>query len=152
MWWKWKLFSCVQLFATLWTAACQIPLSMGFSRQEYWSGLPFSRGLSWPRARSWVSPIAGRFFTIWATSEALVPGIQGPNKAAVTFKELLWIRRTRGSICLKSTKHGELGLVAQMPHSPAHLVLAHPPLAPFVAGVGFPDAPAGLVPKLPRQV
>ena len=32
--------SCVQLFATLWTAACQTPLSMGFSRQEYWSGLP----------------------------------------------------------------------------------------------------------------
>ena len=33
-------FSCVQLFATLWTAACQPPLSMGFYRQEYWSGLP----------------------------------------------------------------------------------------------------------------
>ena len=34
-------FSCVQLFATLWTIAHQTPLSMGFSRQEYWSGLPF---------------------------------------------------------------------------------------------------------------
>ena len=33
-------FSCVQLCATLWTAAHQAPLSMGFSRQEYWSGLP----------------------------------------------------------------------------------------------------------------
>ena len=32
-------FSRVQLFATLWTAARQPPLSMGFSRQEYWSGL-----------------------------------------------------------------------------------------------------------------
>ena len=32
---------CVQLFATPWTVACQIPLSMGFSRQEYWSRLPF---------------------------------------------------------------------------------------------------------------
>ena len=31
--------SCVQLFATLWTAAHQAPLSMGFSTQEYWSGL-----------------------------------------------------------------------------------------------------------------
>ena len=28
-------------FATLWTVDCQAPLSMGFSRQEYWSGLPF---------------------------------------------------------------------------------------------------------------
>ena len=33
--------SCVQLFATPWTAACQAPLSLVFSRQEYWSGLPF---------------------------------------------------------------------------------------------------------------
>ena len=33
-------FSRVQLFATLWTAARQAPLSMGFSRQGYWSGLP----------------------------------------------------------------------------------------------------------------
>ena len=33
-------FSCVWLFATLWTIACQAPLSMGFSRQEYWSALP----------------------------------------------------------------------------------------------------------------
>ena len=32
--------SRVQLFATLWIAACQAPLSMEFSRQEYWSGLP----------------------------------------------------------------------------------------------------------------
>ena len=34
-------FSCFQLFATWWTVASQAPLSMGFSRQEYWSGLPF---------------------------------------------------------------------------------------------------------------
>ena len=33
-------FSCVRPFVTLWTIACQAPLSMGFSRQEYWSGLP----------------------------------------------------------------------------------------------------------------
>ena len=34
-------FSRVQLCATLWTAAHQAPLSTAFSRQEYWSGLPF---------------------------------------------------------------------------------------------------------------
>ena len=33
--------SCVQLFETPWTVAYQPPLSMGFFRQEYWSGLPF---------------------------------------------------------------------------------------------------------------
>ena len=35
------LLSCVQLIATPWTVAYQVHLSMGFSRQEYWSGLPF---------------------------------------------------------------------------------------------------------------
>ena len=34
-------FSHVQLFVTQWTVAHQAPMSMGFSRQEYWSGLPF---------------------------------------------------------------------------------------------------------------
>ena len=38
---KMKLLSRVQLFATPWTVSYQVPLSMGFSRQEYWSGLPF---------------------------------------------------------------------------------------------------------------
>ena len=42
--WKWKvkvkLLSCVWLLATPWTAAHQAPPSMGFSRQEYWSGMP----------------------------------------------------------------------------------------------------------------
>ena len=36
-----KSLSRVQLFATPWTVAYQAPLSIGFSRQEYWSGLPF---------------------------------------------------------------------------------------------------------------
>ena len=44
--WKWKVkvksLSRVQLFATPWTAAHQAPLSMGFSRQEYWSGVPLA--------------------------------------------------------------------------------------------------------------
>ena len=34
-------FNCVRFFATLWTVARQAPLSVGFSRQEYWRGLPF---------------------------------------------------------------------------------------------------------------
>ena len=61
--WKWKVkvksVSRVQLFATLWTAAYQAPLSMGFSRQEYWSGLPFPSSLDesekWKWSRSVVS-------------------------------------------------------------------------------------------------
>ena len=38
---KVKSLSRVRLFATPWTVAHQAPLCMGFSRQEYWSGLPF---------------------------------------------------------------------------------------------------------------
>ena len=38
---KVKSLSPVQLFATPWTVAHQTPLSLGFYRQEYWSGLPF---------------------------------------------------------------------------------------------------------------
>ena len=49
--WKWKVkgksLSRVRLFATPWTAAYQAPLSMGFSRQEYWSGMPLPSPLGW---------------------------------------------------------------------------------------------------------
>ena len=42
-----RMLSCVWLFVTLWSIACQAPLSMEFPRREYWSGLlfPFSRDL-----------------------------------------------------------------------------------------------------------
>ena len=41
---KVKSLRCACLLATPWTAAHQAPLSMGFSRQEYWSGMPLPRG------------------------------------------------------------------------------------------------------------
>ena len=60
--------SRVRLFATPWTVACQVPLSMGFSGREYWSGLPFPLpgDLLDPRMEptSLASPaLAGSFFT-----------------------------------------------------------------------------------------
>ena len=65
---KW---SCVRLFVIPWTVAYQAPLSMGFSRQEYWSGLPisFSRRSFWPRNWTQVSCLVGRCFTVQATRE-----------------------------------------------------------------------------------
>ena len=52
-------FSRVQLFATLWIVACQAPLSMGFSRQDYWSELPCPPpGSSQSRDRIHVSYIS----------------------------------------------------------------------------------------------
>ena len=68
-------FSCVQLFVTLWTVAHQPPLFMGFSRQKYWSGLP------WPLPGDLLNPgielvpvmslaVAGGFITTAAIWEA----------------------------------------------------------------------------------
>jgi len=70
------VLSCVQLFATLWTVAHQAPLSMGFSRQEYWRGLPCRPPGDLPDPG--INPVslmslalAGGFFTTSATWEAL---------------------------------------------------------------------------------
>ena len=51
-------FSCVWLFAALWTAVPQALLSLGFSRQEYWSRLPCSRGSSRLRDQTCVSYVS----------------------------------------------------------------------------------------------
>ena len=67
--WKWKVkvksFSHVQLSVTPWTAPHQAPPSMGFSRQEYWSGVPLpSPGdLPDPGTEPRSPALAGRFFT-----------------------------------------------------------------------------------------
>ena len=69
-------FSCVQLFVTLWTVADQAPLSVGFSRPEYWSGLPCPPPGDLPdpgiEPESFMSSaLAGEFFTTNTTWEAL---------------------------------------------------------------------------------
>ena len=70
-------FSRVQLFATPWTVALQAPLSVGFSRQEYWSGLPRPPPGDLPdpgiKPASLMSlALAGEFFTTSAPWEALI--------------------------------------------------------------------------------
>ena len=70
-------FSCVPLSATLWTVACQAPLSMGFSRQEQWGGLlcPPPGDLPIPGIKPTALKslaLAGRFFTTSATWESPV--------------------------------------------------------------------------------
>ena len=70
-----KRFSCVRLFATPWTVANQAPLSMAYSRQGYWSGLPCPSPADLPNPgiepTSLTSPaLRGGFFTTSATWEA----------------------------------------------------------------------------------
>ena len=99
--WKWKVkvksLSRIRVLATPWSAAHQAPLPMGFSRQEYWSGVPLLshvqlfatpwtsppgssvHGILQARILEWVvdqildltqvSRIADRFFSVWATRE-----------------------------------------------------------------------------------
>ena len=62
-----KLPSRVRLFATAWTVAYQAPPSMGFSRQEYWSGLPFSSPGDLPNPG--IKPGSPAFQTDALTSE-----------------------------------------------------------------------------------
>ena len=72
-----SLFSHVRLFVTLWTVGHQAPLSMGFSRQVYQSGLPYPPPGDLPdpgiKPMSLMSPaFAGGFFTTSTTWEAHV--------------------------------------------------------------------------------
>ena len=68
---------------TPWTVAHQAPLSMGFSRQEYWSGLPCPSPENLPDPGMDPS-IAGGFFTSWATKEAHIV-LSTSKKALQTF-------------------------------------------------------------------
>ena len=79
-------FSHVWLFVTLWIIACQAPLCMGFSRQEYWSGLPFpSPGdLPDPGVKPVSPALAAWFFTTAS------PGKLSPYDCIVSF---MWICR-----------------------------------------------------------
>ena len=68
----------VQLFATPWTTAHQAPLSIGFSRQEYWSELPCPSPSDLPDSGSnpclvYLPALAGGFLTTSATWEAQLP-------------------------------------------------------------------------------
>ena len=81
------VLSHIQLFATPWTSACQAPLFMGFSRQDYWSGLPFRLPGDLPdpgiKPESPVSPaLADRVFTT-----------ESPGKLSLT-----WIKYVKHDI------------------------------------------------------
>ena len=71
--WKYRVHVLVAKSCPTLRGPRQAPLHMGFSRQEYWRGLPFpSPGdLPDPGIKPGSSCIVGRFFTVWATREAL---------------------------------------------------------------------------------
>ena len=102
---KVKSLDRVQLFVTQWTVAYQAPPSMGFSRQEYWSGLPFpSPGdLPNPGIEPWPTHIGGRRFNLWATGEAQVT----TNLVAYNNSFIIWL------VCRLESGHSVPGFSAQ---------------------------------------
>ena len=95
-------FSRVQFFATPWTIAHQAPLSVGFSRQEYWSRLPFSPPGDLPdpgiELAALTSPaLTGGFFTTSTTKPSPVPrtpphGLGIPGAAGLRVQVGLWLQ------------------------------------------------------------
>ena len=79
--------SCVWLFTTLWTIAHQAPLSIGFSKQEYWSGLPLPLpgDIQGPGIEP-VSPALQADSTCWAIRKAPY----WPNKSFSFLKRIFW--------------------------------------------------------------
>ena len=94
-------FSCVWLFATLLTLACQAPLSMGFSRQEYWNGLPCPPPGDLPNPgiepMSLMSPaLAGGFFFFFFLP--LAPPENPVNTSIITKLSFLWWKHLRSTL------------------------------------------------------
>ena len=80
--------SCLT-FVIPWTVGCQAPLSMEFSRQEYWVAIPFSKGSSRFRDQTHIPCIADRdYFTVWALREAHI--ILKANEKEIVDFEMLW--------------------------------------------------------------
>ena len=88
-----KSLSHVQLFVTPWTVAYQAPPSMGFSRQEYWSGLPFPSArskrllISWLQSPSAVilEPQKIKSDTVSTLSPSMSYEVMGPDAMILVF-------------------------------------------------------------------
>ena len=108
------MLSHVQLFATPWTITYQVTPSMAFSRQEYWSGLPFpSPGdLPDPGIKTQVSRIAGKCFTLRAPMEAHHQGISyrtsDPKQRQTNFLEISRIQHQLENLLSSVNTNGTL--------------------------------------------
>ena len=103
--WKWKVkvksLSRVRLFSSPWTAACQAPPSMGFSRQEYWSGVPLPSLPSSP-TRDQTTAVETQCLNHWTTREVPIipksldelclcpPGLSSAVGDAYSLEGKLW--------------------------------------------------------------
>ena len=94
-------------FATLWTVACQAPLSMGFSRQEYWHGLPFPPpgDLPDPRIEPVTPALAGRFLPLsHLGSPRILAWVAYPFSRGSSWPRSVYVRPRTSSIFLFTSK------------------------------------------------
>ena len=100
--WMLSHFSHIQLFVTPWTITHQAPLSVGFSQQEYWSGLPFPSPGGLPDPGVWVSCLSciGRRVLyhecLLGSPPPLAQGSASPWPEATQVSHVLW---APGCIC-----------------------------------------------------
>ena len=100
-------FSRIQLFVTVWTIVLQAPLSMGFSRQEYWSGLscPPPRNLPDPGIEP-TSALAGGFFTSEPPGKPRqcpsLDGVQKRKHVSRNWKKTSFFCGGEGIVCYQS--------------------------------------------------
>ena len=104
-------FSPVWLFATPWMVAHQAPLSVGFSRHEYWSGLPFSysRGSSWHRDWTCVSILNS------PPSSSLQDGEHMYTCGGFILIFIKLIKKKKKNLCLLCFLHWEVSSLPLMP-------------------------------------
>ena len=123
-------FSYVRLSVTLWTVACQAPLSMGFSRQEYWSGLPcpLPGDLPNPRIKHAFltsSALAAGFFTTSTTWEAVqFSSVQSLSRVRLFATPWIAARQASLSITNSQSSLKLTSIESVMPSS--HLILCCP--------------------------
>ena len=130
-------------WTTLWTLARQVPPSLGFSRQESWEwvAISSSRRSSWPRDRTWVSCIAGRFFTIWAGIYFFHPSMHHFQKkkchlfrgfssvqslSRVRLFATPWIVARQASLSITNSQSLPKFMSIELMMPSSHLILCHP--------------------------
>ena len=135
-------FSCVWFFATLCTVSCQAPLLWGFSRQKYWSGLPYpppgnlsNLGIKPGSLTSFA--LAGMFFTTsttWESRTDCIVLVQSLSR--VRLFATPWITANQASLSITSSQSSSKPMSTESVMPSSHLILSHPLL--FLSSV-FPS-------------
>ena len=131
------------VFATLWTVAHQAPLCMGFSRQEYWSGLPCPPSGKlpdpWSNLCPYISSLAGRFFTTsvaecksklkWSITSHWSESVQSSSVQSLSRVRLFstpWIAARQASLSITNSWSSLRLTPIELVMPSSHLILCRP--------------------------